>query len=151
MKNMNCVLLVDDDEINNVIGYSLISRRGVADRIHTSTNGISALNFLRRFHMQYKNMPELIILDIDMPVMNGVEFLKALGKSFFMEKHHTSIVFLSNYPAETQKTLFNIPDHLLILEKSLDEQKLNNILDYHYKVSSSDWTKRTIKKLFERA
>jgi CheY-like chemotaxis protein len=150
MKNMKCILLVDDDEINNIIGYSLISRLEITEKIQTATNGISALNFLRRYFMQYKSLPELIILDIEMPVMNGMEFLKAISNSFFMEKHNTSIVFLSNYSPEAQKTLFKIPEHLLILEKSLDEQKLHKIMDYHYNISTSDWTKRTFKRLFEK-
>jgi CheY-like chemotaxis protein len=151
MKNMKCILLVDDDEINNIIGYSLINRLEITEKIQTATNGISALNFLRRYFMQYKSLPELIILDIEMPVMNGIEFLKAISNSFFMEKHNTSVVLLTNYSPESQKTLFKIPEHLLILEKSLDEQKLNKIIDYHYNISTNDWTKRTFKKLFEKA
>jgi two-component SAPR family response regulator len=151
MKNINCILLVDDDEINNIICYSLINRLGKAEKIQTATNGIGALNFLRRYYMQYKYLPDLIILDIDMPIMNGLDFLRTVNNSFFMKKQNTSIVFLSNYTAEAQKTLFKIPEHLLMLEKPLDEQKLNCIIDYHHTVSAKEWTKSTFKKLYEKA
>jgi CheY-like chemotaxis protein len=85
MKTLKCILLVDDDEINNIICYSHINRLGIAEKIQTARNGLNALNFLRRYHIQYRSLPELIILDIEMPVMDGMEFLKAFNNSFFIE------------------------------------------------------------------
>ena len=148
MKSFNCILLVDDDEINNIIAYSLISRRDVAEKIQTANNGIGALNFLRRYYMEYRSLPDLIILDVEMPVMNGLEFEKAFRETFFPEKYHPSIIFLTNYSPESRKDLFKEIEDFLIIEKPLDEKKLDNIIDYHFNIALKNRQKRLIKEIY---
>lgn len=70
------VLLVDDDEINNFISIKLIKKAILSTDITACLNGKFAIDQL--VAIQQKNphdLPDYILLDINMPIMNGWEFL----------------------------------------------------------------------------
>lgn len=77
------ILLVDDDEINNFISIKLIKKALIYTEINACLDGSYAINEL--LAIQAKNpddLPDYILLDINMPIMNGWEFLdeyKRLG------------------------------------------------------------------------
>jgi CheY-like chemotaxis protein len=77
------ILLVDDDEINNFISIKLIKKALVYTEINACLDGSYAIDQL--LEIKAKNpddLPDYILLDINMPIMNGWEFLdeyKRLG------------------------------------------------------------------------
>lgn len=72
MPLFDAVFLVDDDPINNLINRRLLEKVGISDRIVEFLSGEVALEMLSAEPMDSK---VLILLDINMPVMNGWEFL----------------------------------------------------------------------------
>ncbi|AMM51252.1 response regulator receiver protein [Rufibacter sp. DG15C] len=76
MKRLNLILLVDDDETTNYLNKRLLNNLDAAERIEVATNGEEALKFLQTNHDAGHPNPELILLDIKMPVMDGFEFLE---------------------------------------------------------------------------
>jgi CheY-like chemotaxis protein len=81
------VLLVDDDHSTNHYHEIMLNDWGVTEVVHKVTNGLEALNFLKS---QKHEKPSLIMLDINMPVMNGFEFLEEYEK--LDECHKVSFV-----------------------------------------------------------
>ena len=75
------IMLVDDDEINNFITVKLI-RKGFADAtISTYLNGRLAIDRLKEILKRDPDqIPDYILLDINMPIMNGWEFLEEYKK-----------------------------------------------------------------------
>lgn len=73
------VLLIDDSEIDNLINQQVVQKDGFADHIDVVTSGREALEHLRKAAGDggKENLPEVILLDIRMPNMNGFEFLEA--------------------------------------------------------------------------
>ena len=70
------VLLVDDDEINNFISIKLIKKAIMNTQIIACLNGKFAIEELLEIKRSNpENMPDYILLDINMPIMNGWEFL----------------------------------------------------------------------------
>jgi len=74
-KKIKSVLLIDDNEIDNFINRKLLESFG-ADNILTFTNPTTALQHLT----QTTNFPQLILLDINFPILNGFEFIDKLDK-----------------------------------------------------------------------
>ena len=72
-KNMKCKILIIEDDPVNVLIYESILKSSELDYSHkVANNGHDALQMLNDFY------PEIIILDIRMPVMDGLEFLSKL-------------------------------------------------------------------------
>lgn len=69
------ILIIDDDEINNFIAARLIDKIPVKTKINTRLNGLEGLDYIKSNLETPENLPDIIFLDINMPVMNGWEFL----------------------------------------------------------------------------
>lgn len=81
MKNkVNCILLIDDDEPTNYLHQILLEDMNIADEIIAMQNAEEALEFLKSKDEGEYPQPDLIFLDINMPVMNGWEFLEEYNK-----------------------------------------------------------------------
>jgi CheY-like chemotaxis protein len=70
------ILLVDDDEIDVMTVRRAFSRANIANQIYVATNGLEALEMLRNDGIPAAR--RLILLDLNMPRMNGIELLREL-------------------------------------------------------------------------
>jgi CheY-like chemotaxis protein len=89
------VLLVDDDKINNFINARLIRKIEISSNLHISTNGREAIIYLTEKLDKQEVGPELILLDINMPVVDGFEFVDAFRKLSFSNQNQIIIVMLT--------------------------------------------------------
>jgi len=108
-KKLNCVLLVDDEVSDNFLHSMVIKNAKIADHIEVAKNGKEALKLLSTegFFNTPDNscsQPELIFLDINMPVMDGWEFLDAFYKLKNIQKDKTVIVILTTSLNPVDKT-----------------------------------------------
>jgi CheY-like chemotaxis protein len=73
------ILVVDDDEGDTLIMKEALRHAKVRNPIHMASDGVEALEFLRRKGKHAKApRPDLIFLDLNMPRMNGFELLKEI-------------------------------------------------------------------------
>ncbi|MGD0572367.1 MAG: response regulator [Sedimentisphaerales bacterium] len=75
MRNLRPILLVEDDSVDAMTVKRAFSELKVTNELVRVVNGEAALNYLRE-HLDKK--PCVIMLDLNMPKMNGVEFLKVM-------------------------------------------------------------------------
>lgn len=125
MSKFNCVLLIDDDEITNFINVNLLEDMHITDRIEIATNGKEALDFLKN---SVDCCPELILLDINMPLLDGFEFLEHFKMLDLPGKDDTKMIALttSSNPKDIQKLQdFGVND---LINKPLTKENLNNLL-----------------------
>jgi CheY-like chemotaxis protein len=80
MKNTKTILLIDDDFATNYLHQYHITKLGLFENIVCATNGEEAINLLFDENNKPLLRPDLIFTDINMPLMNGWEFLKAYSE-----------------------------------------------------------------------
>ena len=98
MKNkLNCILLVDDDEPTNFLNQMVLEELNITKHIKIAQNGKEALSYLEKTDSGDENfpLPELILLDINMPAMNGWEFLQQYAQLPPRQKANVVIVMLT--------------------------------------------------------
>ncbi len=72
---LKCVLLVDDNYNDNFFHEREIKKTNDAIVIVEKQTGLDAIEYIKSKECQGKMNPDLIFLDINMPIMNGWEFL----------------------------------------------------------------------------
>jgi CheY-like chemotaxis protein len=74
------ILLVEDDEVDIMNVQRAFKKNNILNPLNIAHNGVEALDLLRGTNNQKKisPLPQIILLDINMPKMNGLEFLKEL-------------------------------------------------------------------------
>lgn len=70
------VLLIDDDQVYLFAATKTIEATGLAGTVEVCTNGLDALEYLNRIIVSAGKLPDIIFIDINMPVMDGWEFLE---------------------------------------------------------------------------
>ncbi|NJC27289.1 response regulator [Neolewinella antarctica] len=133
-KKLKQILLIDDSVSDNFIHARRIRNVNVTESIITKKNGREALDYLTEElpNNQYQQ-PELIFLDINMPVMNGWEFLDEYDKLMDKQKALVVLAMLTTSTAESDKEKAKNYGHLsTFLEKPLKEEDLLSIIQKHF-------------------
>lgn len=76
MKQLDTLMMVDDDQVYLYLAKKAILDAGVTRNIMLMYNGRDALDYLEKNRHSETELPELIFLDLTMPVMDGWEFLE---------------------------------------------------------------------------
>ena len=105
MKALDSILLVDDDAIANYLHERLIKKTQLAREVITKANGREAIEYIKERYKTMRTLPSLIILDLSMPVMNGIDFLKEICQSDLLFANHIPIAILtsSDHPDDIKR------------------------------------------------
>jgi CheY-like chemotaxis protein len=91
------ILLVEDDQVDMMRVTRALKEIGVTNQIVHRENGENALNYLRD---EDSEKPCLILLDLSMPVMNGIEFLQAVKKDEGLRRIPVVVLTTSDNPQD---------------------------------------------------
>lgn len=137
MKNhkLNCILLVDDDAICNFINRKVLSHLQIAREIKTSANGKEALDMVNEYLRYHGRFPDLIFVDLKMPVMDGFDFIENFKILSACTGISTNLVILSTSGHMKDRERIRLVSELPFIIKPLSPQKTmeicHNLFDYH--------------------
>ena len=92
----NRVMLIDDNDIYNLINSRIMTAHNFAAAVDVKTATESALKSLRAFKEESENLPSLIFLDLQMPVLDGFAFLSEFENMSDAVKKNCKVVVLSS-------------------------------------------------------
>ena len=131
---LRCTLLVDDDETTNYLNRKLLEKLDVTEQVVVALNGEEALQVLRTQCAEAsRSCPALVFLDINMPQMNGFEFLSAYQQLPVPQRGAIVVVMLttSMHPQDLER-LQQYPV-AGFLSKPLNKDKVNDVLQAHFR------------------
>lgn len=130
-KKLNKILLVDDNEANNYLHKIIISEAEIAESVVDQPDGRAALEYLKS-GSEYL-LPDLIFLDINMPRMNGWEFLDAYNE--LPEELQSAVVIVmltTSVFGKDRERAEALPNFSGFLSKPLTEEDLLKVIRKHF-------------------
>ena len=126
------LLVIDDDDINIFIIKKIVEKTGYEAQMVAKTNGQLAIDYLKELIENNQPFPHLILIDINMPVLNGWEFLESYEKMGI--KEHVDMYMLSSSvyendieKAKTYKTVKGFISKPLSIERLIELFEGKNI------------------------
>jgi len=125
-KKLNCILLVDDDDGTNFLHTMVIEDANIVENILVALDGEEALEIIINVENKYPK-PDLVFLDINMPRMNGWEFLEELHK-IDKQKPLIIVMLTASLNPDDLKRAEAIPDIKYFKNKPLNLKMLEEIV-----------------------
>ena len=126
-------MLVDDNETDNFISKRIIEITKFANRVEVKNSGKSALDYLRDIQDNLEDLPNLIFLDINMPIVDGFVFLYEFEKFNNQIKDKCKVIILSSSDNKRDIDKIVNNNHVIkfitkpLTETALEEVKVNNL------------------------
>lgn len=131
-QKVSCVLLIDDAEIDNFINENIIRAAGI-QHVHVFKSGQSAIEFLenlqRNLALMKNSIPQIVFLDLNMPLMNGFQFLNEFERLEESFKNTMKFVILtSSHDPEDLKLAESNKRVVKYLNKPLSEEDVLSLM-----------------------
>jgi CheY-like chemotaxis protein len=126
------ILLVEDDEIDVEIIKRRFHKENITNPLWHATSGVEALKLLRGQNNDKVTRPYMMLVDINMPMMNGMELLKALREDDELKQ---SIVFIltTSDRDKDRSDAYNLNAAGYFLKDDLDE--LIQMLNHYWQIN----------------
>ena len=128
-KKLSCVLLIDDSYPGNRYHEYILKDLDVTESVHYVDNGLKALEY---FKNESKPRPELVFLDICMPLMDGWEFIAAYGELDQQLKAKTIVMLSTSDNSQDIQRAKQIPDLADYRVKYLTDEVITEIIEKHF-------------------
>ncbi|MBA2611035.1 MAG: response regulator [Bacteroidetes bacterium] len=125
-------MLLDDNELDNFINQKIIEANHFANKIYVNTGSKSALEFLNNLSISSTEaidiFPEIIFVDLNMPMMDGFQFIENLKDKLPQKLKLLKLVILtSSVNPEDKKKASEIELDITFLNKPLTQEMLEKL------------------------
>jgi CheY-like chemotaxis protein len=122
---LELIMCIDDDPITLMLFKKVVQKASFAKEITNATNGEEAILLINNITNQ-ETKPQLIFLDLNMPVMGGWEFLDLFNASNYFTLNNTKVIILtSTIDPEDIKKSKSYPNVIEFLSKPITVEMLD--------------------------
>lgn len=134
MEKLQNILLIDDDPMTNYLHKRIIEGCKVSHQIEIANDGDEALQLIKNY-IQSENedkIPQLIFVDLDMPLMDGFQFLEAYQNLDFKNKDSVVVAVLTSSfnPKDVNRAKeLSVGDFIV---KPLTKEKMRELMEQYF-------------------
>ena len=122
---LDLIMCVDDDPITLMLFKKVVQKASFAKEITNAMNGEEAITFINSIATE-ETKPQLIFLDLNMPIMGGWEFLDLFNNSNYYHLNNTKVIILtSTIDPEDIKKSKSYSNVIEFLSKPITVEMLN--------------------------
>ena len=130
---INTVLSIDDDSVTQILNRIHLNTNKFCNTIIEAYNGVEAIDFFKKLDsgkISMESFPEVIFLDLNMPVMDGWDFFETFKREFAHLEVKTKIFILSSSinPADVERAK-NEKSIVAFLAKPLNADNLKKVIN----------------------
>ncbi|AKD55575.1 response regulator [Spirosoma radiotolerans] len=130
---IHCILLIDDDPDDNFIHQLIIDESDQCDQVRVVTSGTQALTYLQETSHPEYSKPDVLFVDINMPGMNGFEFLAEYQQLDAPLKGQVVVVMLTTSISMLDRQRANaLPEINMFRSKPLTTTLLNELVATYF-------------------
>ena len=132
-KELKFIMLIDDDLAANYFHKIIIEDAKIGDKLKVFPSGQEALDYLASAKERNYALPDLILLDINMPRIDGWQFMEEFKKLGVWESSYTRVVMLttSSNPRDKERA-DKIEEIVDLINKPLSVEKLQTLKEKFY-------------------
>ncbi|QHV96791.1 response regulator [Spirosoma endbachense] len=135
---IHCILLIDDDPDDNYLHKLIIEESGLCDIVRVVENGPMGLSYLNQINLPDYTRPDVILLDINMPGMNGFEFLHHYSQiDAALRSHFVLLMLTTSLNSADTKRAEQLKEINGYLVKPLTKAMLQGVVDTYFNVNNS--------------
>ena len=133
MRSIKNLFIIDDDEIFVFLAMKIIQSTGLVEKVQVFKDGEEGIEFLKSIADDQSQWPEIVLLDLNMPVMDGWEFLEEynqLKPDMLSEiRLYLASSSISPHDIERSKAIKTVTDFIIKpfeKERFIDMLKINS-------------------------
>jgi CheY-like chemotaxis protein len=130
---IHCILLIDDDPDDNYVHQIVIEESGLCDTVRVAEDGFMGLDYLKQVDKPDYVRPDVILLDINMPGMNGFEFLEQYRTLDESLRDRTILMMLTTSVVSSDRNRGGLFEAVKgFLTKPITEKMLQSIVENYF-------------------
>lgn len=131
MRKLKSILLVDDDEGTNYLHKLIIEKHQLSEIIWEARDGLEALELITK-NNKIDGLPDVIFLDLKMPIMSGFQFLEHYTKLDQPTEKAPVIIISSSQRSDDYTRVLSYKEVIGFIEKPIQQNKLIEFWEKHF-------------------
>lgn len=133
------IILAEDDDVDAKIIAKSLAKENINNPISRAHDGEEAFALINKSNQENPNTPHILLIDINMPKMNGLELIRKIHNS---NNRNNNLIFVFSGSKSDEEKLraydFNITGYISKDRAGKDFHRLAQILNRHWKLKDED-------------
>jgi CheY-like chemotaxis protein len=132
------ILHIEDDIVDTMVVERILKKKGLVSELFNAKNGVEALELLNGINGK-KIKPEIILLDLNMPKMNGLEFLKELRADAELKDIKVFVLTTSDDENDKKSAYkYNVSGYIIKPINAIEFENLFDVLKDFWTISEKN-------------
>ena len=129
MKDINCIFIVEDSEVDTWIALKVLEFAKISKTVISANESKDAIFKLKSFSEKEHSLPEIILVDLSLPLVDGCELISRIKKLPHFDPRHTQLILITeDLDDDVDLIKMQKNDVRYVIFKPLNKEKLEEAM-----------------------